>query len=71
MQDVARYARMSDREHNPQFRRPWGHHPQVQPQPASVRDPAAAEPAVVTLARERDEWLRRRAARASRKGAAL
>ena len=71
MQDVERHARMSDREHNPQFRRPWGYHPQAQPQPAPARAPTAAEPAVLTLARERDEWLRRRAARASRKGAAL
>ena len=69
--DTARYARQSDRELNPNFRRPWGERPDRQPRPAPARLPTAAEPAVVTLARERDEWLRRRAARASRKGAAL
>ncbi len=65
--DTARYARQSDRELNPQFRRPWSERPRAQPRPAPDRLPTAAGPAVVTLARERDEWLRRRAARPSQR----
>lgn len=64
MRDTARYARQSDRELNPNFCRPWGKRPDAPSQPAPVRRPAA-EPVLVTLARERDEWLRRRAARRS------
>ena len=49
--DTARYARMSDREMNPNFRRPWSERPQTQPRPAPARLPTGAEPAVVTLKR--------------------
>ncbi len=70
MQDTARYARMSDRELNPHFRRPWSERPRAQPRPAPARLLPAAAPASVALARERDEWLRRQASPTSRKGAA-
>ncbi len=67
--DTATCFRMSDPMRNPAFRRRWTEPFPAPPTPAPATH-AADEPALVTLAHERDEWLRRQASPTSRKGAA-
>jgi hypothetical protein len=68
--DKARYARQSDRDLNPNFRRRWEE--RFVPRPASVADDGTADaedPAFATVAAWRDEWRARRAARSPRQEA--
>jgi hypothetical protein len=57
--DTARYARQSDRELNPNFKRRWNERFVPRTAPAEDSD---AEPGLAILLQWRDEWRRRRGA---------
>ncbi len=75
MNDTARFARQSDREMNPAFRRRWQEPPSrtLPSDRAPARAPALAtddeELAMAALLRWRDEWRARRSARLVRREA--